>query len=84
MTSGRGQTVNLSRNGLLFTTEHELQLGKKLEVSISWPAKLDGTCPLKLVSTGRVVRVEDSRVAVEVKRFEFRTTSATAFSKPER
>ena len=76
---GRGQSVNLSRNGLLFTTEQELRPGTKLEIAINWPAKLDGACQLKLVSSGRVVRIQGSRTAMEVKRFEFKTTSSAAF-----
>ena len=82
--AGRGQSLNLSRNGLLFTTEQQLQPGKKLEVAISWPAKLDGACQLKLVSNGRVVRVQGSQAAMEVNRFEFKTTSAAAFSCSEK
>ena len=49
-------TVNMSSNGVLFTTDHYLLPGRRLEVSISWPAQLNSKVALKLVARGRVVR----------------------------
>ena len=47
--------------------------GKRLELSISWPAQLDNKCNLKLVARGRVTRLEQGRAAVEIQQYEFRT-----------
>lgn len=70
---GTGRTVNMSSNGVLFTTERVLAPGERLEVSINWPAQLDNKCPLKLVTSGRVVRSEGGRAAIAIDRYEFRT-----------
>jgi hypothetical protein len=50
--------------------------GRRLELSISWPAQLNNKCALKLVARGRVVRFEDGRVAFEIQQYEFRTLSS--------
>ena len=71
--SGSGTTINMSSSGVLFTTEHLLLPGKRLELAISWPAQLNGKCALKLVAKGRVVRYEDGRAAIQIQQYEFRT-----------
>ena len=70
---GAGTTINISSNGVLFATEGVLSAGKRLELSISWPAQLDNKCNLKLVARGRVTRLEQGRAAVEIQQYEFRT-----------
>ena len=71
--TGSGETVNMSSSGVLFTTEHELQQGKRLELSVNWPARLDDKCQLKLVAKGRVVRSEEGKAAMSIEKYEFRT-----------
>jgi hypothetical protein len=71
--AGVGRTINMSSSGVLFTTDKTLLPGKRLEVSVSWPAQLDNTCPLKLVARGRVVRYEPGMAAIEIQQYEFRT-----------
>jgi hypothetical protein len=71
--SGKGLTVNMSSSGLLFTTEHKLLPGQKVELAVSWPAQLDHRCALKFLARGRVVRTESGRAAVEIDHYEFRT-----------
>jgi len=71
--SGSGTTLNIGSGGILFTTEDQLPLGRMVELSVNWPARLDGTCPLKFVATGRVVRSEPRRAAVRIERYEFKT-----------
>jgi hypothetical protein len=70
---GSGKTINMSSNGVLFSTEQHLLPGKRLEISISWPAQLDSKVSLKLVARGRVVRSEEGRAAIEIHQYEFRT-----------
>ncbi len=77
---GRGETVNMSSRGLLFNTGLDLRLGAQLQVSISWPAKLDSTRHLKLVAVGRVVRLEAGKAAIEFEKTEFRTMGAAGFA----
>ena len=73
---GVGKTINMSSNGVLFSTEEYLLPGKRLELSISWPAQLDAKVCLKLVARGRVVRSEERRAAIEIHQYEFRTQAA--------
>lgn len=74
--SGDGKTVNISSSGVLFTAEHLLLPGRRLELSISWPAQLNNKCALKLMARGRVVRFEEGRAAIEIQQYEFRTHSS--------
>lgn len=71
--SGLGETLNFSSGGILFTTQEKLPQGRLVEISVNWPARLGGTCPLKFVATGRVVRSESDRAAVKIERYEFKT-----------
>jgi hypothetical protein len=76
ITTGTGKTLNIGSGGVLFTTEQRLPLGRMVEISVNWPARLDGTCPLKFVASGRVIRSEADRAAVRIERYEFRTRSS--------
>jgi c-di-GMP-binding flagellar brake protein YcgR len=71
--SGVGRTVNMSSTGVLFTTDQLLLPGRRVEVSISWPAQLNNRCALRLVARGRVVRFDDGRAAMEIQQYEFKT-----------
>lgn len=74
--SGTGMTVNMSSNGVLFTTDRTLLLGRRLEVSISWPTKRNSKVGLTLVARGNVVRSAEFRAAIEIHQYEFRTHAA--------
>ncbi|MGH9585289.1 MAG: PilZ domain-containing protein [Bryobacteraceae bacterium] len=73
--SGLGKTLNISSSGILFTTEHDLAVGTRLEVSISWPAQLNERCLLNLVARGRVTRHDKGQLALQIQQYEFRTQS---------
>ena len=73
--AGNGRTLNMSSNGVLFTSEHMLLPGKRMELAISWPAQLNNKTPSKLVARGRVVRYDDGRAAMEIQQYEFRTSA---------
>ncbi len=75
--AGGGKTLNMSSSGVLFTSEHFLVPGKRVEVSISWPAQLNNSTKLKLVARGRVVRSEGGKAALEIQQYEFRTSGST-------
>jgi hypothetical protein len=74
----RGKTVNMSSSGVLFTTEQVLFPGRRLELSINWPAQLNSKCALKLVARGRVARFQDGQAALEILQHEFRTRALAA------
>ena len=74
----RGKTVNISSSGVLFTTQQVLIPGRRVEVSIDWPAQLNAKCALKLVARGRIVRFEGDHAALEIMQHEFRTRGSRA------
>jgi len=74
---GTGVVMNISRSGVLVSSEHEISEGMPIELNIEWPSLLDGRVPLQVVTVGRVVRCEKSRFAVVLARYQFRTTKRT-------
>jgi PilZ domain-containing protein len=76
--SGLGKTINMSSNGVLFSADHFVVPGKRVEVAISWPAQLNSKVALKLVARGRVVRCDNGKVAIEIQQHEFRTQSSVS------
>jgi len=80
--AGDGKTVNISSSGVLFTADQVLLPGRRLELSISWPAQLNNKTALKLVARGRIVRFEDGRAAMEIQQYEFRTQSSQSGAGP--
>ena len=71
--SGIGKTLNIGSGGILFSTEEKLPMGRTVELAVNWPARLGGTCPLKFVAMGRVVRSEADQAVVRIERYEFKT-----------
>jgi hypothetical protein len=71
--SGVGKTLDISSGGVLFETAQQLRPGKRVELSVNWPALLEGGCPLKFVAVGRVVRAEETWAAMHIEQYEFRT-----------
>lgn len=71
--TGSGQTLDIGSGGILFTAQEKLPVGRHVEISVNWPARLDGTCALKFVATGRVVRSDARQAAVRIERYEFKT-----------
>lgn len=72
---GSGKTLNISSSGILFTSDQDLPIGTRLEISISWPAQLNEKCSLNLVARGRVTRYNRGQAAVQIQQYEFRTQS---------
>jgi hypothetical protein len=77
ISTGNGQTVDLSSHGVAFETPTKLSVGELLELSISWPVLLDETCLMQLVVFGHVVRTRRGIVACTIDRYEFRTQRRT-------
>ena len=73
--AGNGKTLNISSSGVLFTSDHDLPVGTRLELSISWPAQLNDRCLLNLVARGRITRHNQGQLALQIQQYEFRTQS---------
>jgi hypothetical protein len=78
--SGVGTTLDIGSGGILFTTEEKLPIGRVVEVAVNWPVRLDGACPLQFVAVGKVVRSEDTKAAVQITRYEFKTRGGTGMA----
>jgi len=76
--TGRGATVNMSSGGLWLATDHPLSTGVAAELAMDWPVLLNGSCPMKLMIFGHVLRSNDHGVAIVIERYEFRTRSPRA------
>jgi c-di-GMP-binding flagellar brake protein YcgR len=77
---GSGRTLDMSSGGVLFTADESLPVGKRVELAVDWPARLDGRCALKFVATGPVVRTQAGAAAIAIERYEFRTKGSGLMS----
>ena len=73
---GVGRTIDLSSGGILFDANRHLPPGMSVEVSVSWPVLLHGAAAMQLVVLGRIVRSNESQVAIRGTKHEFRTVGA--------
>jgi hypothetical protein len=74
--SGGGQTVNMSRGGVLLAIDRVLPRGWSVEVEVDWPVELSDRVPVKLVIRGKIVRSKKNGVAlvaVTIAWYEFHT-----------
>jgi hypothetical protein len=71
--AGKGETVDFSSSGFSFRSDVLLSPGCRLELDVAWPVELDGRVPMKLIATGKVVRVDGCLVCVVIEKKEFRT-----------
>ena len=86
--AGEGETIDMSSGGVAFRTNKTLKAGSLIELSISWPALLYDSCPMRLVVFGRVARLSNSgaactapcTAACTIEKWEFRTGSRQATS----
>lgn len=79
---GVGLTVDLSRAGILFSTDNPPPPGQTLELRIDWPYKLQGVCPLELVARGKIVQTNARGTLFQVRDYAFRTCGTRSFSQP--
>jgi hypothetical protein len=70
---GMGQTSRMSNSEVVFTADQPLEAGTNLEISIAWPALLNGRVALQLVVVGDVVGRRDSLTTVRIRKYHFRT-----------
>ncbi len=71
--TGLGRTLNMSSSGVLFTSESHLPVGRRIELSVDWPAELNESCGLKLVAQGRIIRSSTESAAICIDKYDFRT-----------
>jgi c-di-GMP-binding flagellar brake protein YcgR len=69
---GKGQTIDISSNGVLFESRTPLPIGLKVELSISWPSPETLPKRLEFYAEGHTVRSDNNRTAIYFKRYNFR------------
>lgn len=79
--SGRGETRNLSSGGVLFVTDHAVEVGDVIEYIITLPARGRDEEGVKLHCVGKVIRLDRPRgpnagkhlraIAATLERYEF-------------
>ena len=75
--TGTGRTLNMGSGGVAFTSEQQLTPGAYVELSVSWPALLADTCPMRLIVFGRILRCTGVKAICSIDKYEFRTQART-------
>jgi hypothetical protein len=66
-----GRVIDISSSGVAFTTESSLRRNMRVALHIQWPVRLDGEVPVELFASGKVVRTEQSRTALQYDQINF-------------
>ena len=68
-----GKSCDICSGGVRFASSETLAPATRVELSIDWPALLNGDCPLQLKVRGHVLRNDQHGTAIEIEHYEFRT-----------
>ena len=71
--TGAGLITDLSSSGLRFNADRPLLVGLRLDVTINWPALLDGGVRLQLIASGVIVWTSGTETALRIQRHELKT-----------
>jgi hypothetical protein len=71
--SGHGRTINISNSGILFESSGTLIARFRIELSISWPARLKNGAPVTMHVIGRSVRTQNHLTAIEIIHHKFKS-----------
>src|SRR5579883_224561 len=66
------RTLNISTGGVLLESMDPLSSNDSIDLAIDWPYLLNEACPLQLLMSGRIVRIEGTQFAVASEHHEFR------------
>src|ERR1700720_813006 len=69
---GEGVTCNVGSDGLLMKTTCVFPQGKRIELSLDWPAMLDGRLPLRLDIFAKIMWSNVKGTAVEILSYKYR------------
>ena len=81
---GLGQTREFRDGRVTFSADRILPKGVDLELSMDWPLRLHGVCPLQLIVFGRIIESSENGSTLRITRFEFRPRSPQAVASRER
>jgi hypothetical protein len=63
---GVGHTIDMSDAGIAFTTESLLPANAEITLHMKWPVQLEGDVSVELSATGRLVRIEATKAALQL------------------
>jgi hypothetical protein len=69
---GHVRTRNISSRSILVESDNCLPIGKRIELRIDWPARLDGRCPLRLLIEGKILSRTTRGTVISIIRHEYR------------
>ncbi len=72
---GFGRTLNISRNGVLFHAEEDLNVGRRIELVVRMGSALGNGSEVNLVVQGVTVRCTKGNIAVAIKKHQLRTAA---------
>ena len=75
---GVGYTLDISSSGILFQTDHPLESGLRLELSVEWPVLHDPRAHRQLHAFAHIVRLSKDQVAVRLVRPKLLDKNAAA------
>jgi hypothetical protein len=70
---GFGRTLNISTHGVLFEVDHVVPASGRIELALNWPFTLQGSCCLRLVMRGSILRTDEKTIALKAEFHQFRT-----------
>jgi hypothetical protein len=78
VTSGSGQTINMSAAGLAIEVGKSLEPGAELELVLDWPGLYHGRQRMRLFIWAEVLRSCQANTALRIVAHEFRDAAAQA------
>lgn len=76
---GFGRTINISSRGVLFEMDGVAPTRGRMELALNWPFLHQGSCRLKLIMRGRILRTDEKTIAMKAEFRELRTAGRSAF-----
>jgi hypothetical protein len=70
--TGVGRVIDMSNSGIAFTTESLLRRNTRVALHIQWPVRLQGEVPVELFASGKVIRAERTRAALQYDQIAFK------------
>ncbi|MDP8988769.1 MAG: PilZ domain-containing protein [Acidobacteriota bacterium] len=74
--TGEGTVIDISSSGVAFTTESSLHNRARVALHIQWPVRLEEDVPVELFATGKVVRAEQTKAAIQYDQIAFKIANA--------
>jgi len=82
LAAGIGQTTLMGSHELVFAADLNVSQGASVDISVCWPAVLDGHVRLELVICGRIAAVVGRWITVEIEKCQVRAPAPALLEHP--